>query len=135
MTHRRLLVLFAFLCSGASAQWVNYSTPGTPRTPDGKPNLTAPTPRAPDGKPDLTGVWMHEITTVAEVRRLFGDRFEDAIKVNSIGMEIGTQHKYAFDILVDLKPEESLLRPEARDIMRRQQAERDPANVCTGVRG
>src|SRR5215471_13724630 len=34
------------------------TTKGTPRTPDGKPDLSAPTPRRPDGKPDLSGVWM-----------------------------------------------------------------------------
>ena len=38
-------------------QWINYPTPGTPRLPDGKPNLSAPTPRTADGKPDLSGVW------------------------------------------------------------------------------
>jgi len=42
----------------ASAQWLKYPTPGTPRTADGKADLAAPTPRTPDGKPDLTGVWM-----------------------------------------------------------------------------
>jgi len=41
----------------AVAQWLNYPTPGIPRTPDGKPNLTAPTPRTTSGKPDLTGLW------------------------------------------------------------------------------
>ena len=35
------------------AQWLDYRTPGIPRTADGKPNLTAPAPRAPDGRPDL----------------------------------------------------------------------------------
>ena len=45
------------LCATASAQWLNYPTPGTPRTADGKPNLSAPTPRTADGKPDLSGVW------------------------------------------------------------------------------
>jgi hypothetical protein len=50
------LVLFsAFL--PASAQWLNYRTPGMPRTPDGKPNLSAPAPKTPDGKPDLSGLW------------------------------------------------------------------------------
>jgi len=29
--------------------------PGTPRTADGKPDLTAPTPRTAAGTPDLTG--------------------------------------------------------------------------------
>ncbi len=41
----------------ASAQWLDRSWPGIPRTAEGKPDLTAPSPRGPDGKPDLTGVW------------------------------------------------------------------------------
>src|SRR3954467_14909589 len=45
------------LSASAGAQWINYPTPGTPRLPDGKPNLAAPAPRAADGKPDLSGVW------------------------------------------------------------------------------
>ncbi len=130
--HRRLIVLIAFLSPALPAQWLNYPDPGTPRTPDGKPNLAAPAPRAPDGKPDLTGVWMHEITTVAEVRRLFGDRFEAAIKTNSVGMEIGTQHKYDFDILVDFKPGESPLRPGVKLNPPRNV---DPADICMHVIG
>ena len=39
------------------AQWIHYPTPGTPRTSDGKPNLTAPAPKAADGNPDLSGIW------------------------------------------------------------------------------
>src|SRR5262245_27937639 len=39
------------------SQWLDYPTPGIPRTPDGKPNLTAPAPKTPDGKPDISGVW------------------------------------------------------------------------------
>ena len=39
------------------AQWLNYPSPDTPRTPDGKPNLTAPAPKTPDGKPSLAGIW------------------------------------------------------------------------------
>jgi hypothetical protein len=41
----------------ASAQWIEYPTPGLPRTADGKPNLAAPVPKAADGKPDLSGLW------------------------------------------------------------------------------
>ena len=41
----------------AGAQWLDRRTPGIPRKPDGKPNLTAPAPRGPDGKPDLAGIW------------------------------------------------------------------------------
>ena len=49
----------AFAVAGlASAQWLDYPTPGIPRTLDGKPNLSAPVPKAVDGKPDLTGLWM-----------------------------------------------------------------------------
>jgi hypothetical protein len=40
-----------------SAQWLHYPTPGIPRTPDGKPNLSAPAPKTADGKPDLSGIW------------------------------------------------------------------------------
>jgi hypothetical protein len=42
------------------AQWLNFRTPGIPRTADGKPNLTAPAPRASDEKPDLSGLWRPE---------------------------------------------------------------------------
>ena len=45
-------------CSGAlDAQWLSQKTPGVPRTPDGKPNLTAAAPRTPDGTPDFSGLW------------------------------------------------------------------------------
>jgi hypothetical protein len=47
------LLLPASLC----AQWLAFKTPGIPRTPDGKPDLTAPTPRTVDGHPDLSGLW------------------------------------------------------------------------------
>jgi hypothetical protein len=49
-----MATLFAFT---APAQWLNYPTPGIPRTPDGRPDLSAPAPRTPDGKPDLSGLW------------------------------------------------------------------------------
>ena len=133
---QRLFVLCALLSAGAPAQWLNYATPGTPRTPDGKPNLAAPVPRGADGKPDLSGVWMHETTSVAEVRRLFGDRFDQAIQTNGLGMEIGTQHKYEFDILLDFKPGDSPMRPEAAEYIRRWAADRNAGrDVCVGIPG
>jgi hypothetical protein len=47
------------MCFPLGAQWIDYPTPGIPRTSDGKPNLSAPAPKAPDGKPDLSGIWEH----------------------------------------------------------------------------
>ncbi len=47
-----------FVMAGpAPAQWLKLPLPGTPRTADGKPNLTAPAPRTLDAKPDLSGIW------------------------------------------------------------------------------
>ena len=56
----RSLVCFFWLlstCVPLSAQWLHHPTPGIPRTPDGKLNLSAPAPKTPDGKPDLSGIW------------------------------------------------------------------------------
>jgi hypothetical protein len=52
-----IAVVTIALSAPLSAQWLTQPTPGIPRTPDGKPNLTAPAPRTPDGKPDLSGLW------------------------------------------------------------------------------
>src|ERR1051326_972598 len=43
------------------AQWLDFHTPGIPRTADGKANLTAPAPRMSDGTPDLSGIWLPEV--------------------------------------------------------------------------
>src|SRR5438046_5010392 len=51
------VVAFLVLTGSASAQWITIPLRRTPRTADGKPNMTAPAPRMPDGKPDLSGIW------------------------------------------------------------------------------
>src|SRR4249919_1604414 len=58
---RRLIFAVAFvvvaLPGTVFAQWLDYPTPGVPKTRDGKPDMAAPAPRTADGKPDLSGMW------------------------------------------------------------------------------
>ena len=53
----KLALALLAIAPAASAQWLDYKTPGIPRLADGKPNLSAPAPRTADGHPDLSGVW------------------------------------------------------------------------------
>jgi hypothetical protein len=128
--HRRWGFVWLVVLSGtAQAQWLNFPTPGVPRTRDGKPNLSAPTPRTADGKLDLSGVWMHEITTIAEMRTLFGPIIDAEIQTSVPGMELDTVHKYAISLLVDFKPDEQPLTPLGGKLFL-QNLKRDPARVC-----
>src|SRR5215475_11687981 len=52
-----IAVVSLTLSASLEAQWLHQPTAGIPRTPDGKPNLSAPTPRTTEGKPDLSGLW------------------------------------------------------------------------------
>jgi hypothetical protein len=57
LTRTGLFAAAALALMPANAQWLKIQTPGIPRTPDGKPNLSAPAPKTADGKPDLSGIW------------------------------------------------------------------------------
>src|ERR1700720_2725560 len=125
MLHLRLFLLFALLSAGAYAQWLNYPTPGTPRTRDGKPNLTAPAPRASDGKPDLSGVWQTELVNPRD--SVLGENFQFVVP----GDDPRTFSKYFLNILADFKPEEAPIRPEAAALTRkRAESQVDPTTHC-----
>jgi hypothetical protein len=94
-----IAVVTVALSAPLAAQWLTQPTPGIPRTPDGKPNLTAPAPRTPDGKPDLSGLW------------------------NKISP------KYARNIAADLKPEEIQSWAQALVDQRREDLGRQYMNV------
>jgi hypothetical protein len=55
MSIRCLVVAILAMSTTLDAQWLQHPTRGVPRTPDGKPNLTAPAPHTADGKPDFSG--------------------------------------------------------------------------------
>jgi hypothetical protein len=97
------LALFLALASGVQAQWLDYQTPGVPRTPDGKPNLSAPAPRTADSKPDFSGLWQPEVNPA-----------------------------YRFNVLQDAK-DQDILRPEAEALFLKRVADfrrDDPVTNC-----
>src|SRR5215468_271733 len=102
-------LMFAGTLIGAHAQWLNYPAPGTPRTRDGKADLSAKAPRA-GGRPDLSGVWRTEAAPAtaggAGIFKVPGD-------------DPSTFSKYFFNILADFKPGEAPIRPEAAELARR----------------
>src|SRR5690349_3601524 len=92
MTRRDLLAL-AVACitatAGVRAQWLTYPTPGSPRLPDGRPNLSAPAPRGADGRPDLSGIWAAPCTIYGRddcfTRSLFFNLAKD-VKADDVQM-------------------------------------------------
>jgi len=114
----------------ADAQWLNYRTPGVPRTSDGKPKLDAPAPPAPDGHPDLSGVWMHDFTPMEELKRLYGPIVDESVNTEVPGMEFRNVQKYALNVLVDFPPGQSPARPETTKAFRERLANQSALPMC-----
>jgi hypothetical protein len=111
MTAFAIAAILSVLSAPLAAQWLHYPTPGIPRTPDGKPNLSAPVPKAPDGKPDLSGIWQ-----TSEPQNTYGPF-----------------SSHFMDLAVDLKPEEAPFQPWAKALSEQRQAnlhKDDPLALC-----
>jgi hypothetical protein len=132
---RRLmwLAIVVALSTTTNAQWLKFVPPGTPKAPDGKPDLAAPSPLTAEKRPDLSGVWMHEFTPIAEMKALFGSRIDEEQKVNVPGMELETVHKYAISLLADFKIDQPPMKPEGFAHWKKNIGANDPAHVCAGV--
>jgi hypothetical protein len=101
-----LIALFAAAPASVCAQWLNHPTAGIPRSPDGKPNLTARTPRAADGRPNLSGLWQTDSAPREMLARLIPDA------TNGVGEEPLSQ--YFINILSDFQTDEGApIRPDA----------------------
>jgi len=122
--------ILLLLASGAGAQWLNYKELGIPRMADGRPNLSARAPRTRDGKPDLSGVWHVQPTSLAEMKRLFGN---DVDQIQVPGMEADTISKYAVNVLLDLKPEENIMRPQAEETLKARRSMDLPSSACLPI--
>jgi len=71
MNVRRILIAAVLMttASPAFAQWFKYPTPGIPRNPDGKANLSAPAPKTADGKPDFSGLWITQGIYIGDITK------------------------------------------------------------------
>ena len=96
------IAVVALLSMPAAAQWLNEPTRGIPRTPDGKPNLSAPAPRGADGRIDLSGIWQPAPDPD-------GQRG---------GVEGIVAPKYLIDVTRDFPPSEVPFQPWARELFK-----------------
>jgi hypothetical protein len=111
VNHIWILMAFTSATPCVHGQWLQLPLPDTPRTLDGKPNLSAPAPRASNGKPDLSGIWMAESSPIPELIGLLPGG------INGLGESIPS--KYFLDILADFKRGEEPLLPAAAAAFRK----------------
>ena len=113
MRNRNIWILIALAAPAlVRAQWLNHPTPGIPRTPDGKANLSAPAPLTADGRPDLSGLWQTVSAPPELLERLIPS------STNGAGEEPPSQ--YFINIFSDYQTEEPPLRPAAAELFRQR---------------
>jgi hypothetical protein len=116
-----MMLIGASVCT--SAQWLNYPTPGSPRTKDGKPNLSAPAPRR-GGKPDLSGVWQVESSSRKELAPYLLPGGEN-------GLGESDASKYFINFFSDFPFGQEPFQPAAAALFReRMQSGRKPPTLC-----
>jgi hypothetical protein len=107
------LVAVLFSAATGQAQWLNFASPGIPRLPDGKPNLSAPARRTAGGKPDLSGIW--------------------AVECGIYGRDGCFIRSHFFDLAKDLKASEVEMTPWASAIQKQRESRNhvdDPYGYC-----
>jgi len=116
-----IAVVAAFaVASPIGAQWLNYPSPDTPRTKDGKANLSARAPKARDGKPDLSGMWQAAPDPRGKPE----------------GVENEVFPRYFVNVARDLTPEQVLLHPAADQVFTerlRSEGKNAPEAHCVPV--
>jgi len=118
-TRKSIMILAVATSLPVAAQWLNHPEPRTPRTTDGRPDLTAPVPRI-KGKVDLSGVWQAEPTPVSEFMSVLG------VDRAAVQVDLSDITKHVINVFWGIKPEEEPLRPEGASILK--QRERAPAD-------
>ena len=109
-----ILILSAGAIMSADAQSLNHLDPRTPRTKDGKPNLTAPAPRL-NGKPDLSGLWQADRTPEREYTGVLGNDFA------AVQIDLQDINKNVLNVFWGLRPEDEPLRPEGAAVYKLHQ--------------
>jgi hypothetical protein len=112
-------VLITAALASVEGQWVTYRDPATPRSRDGRANLSAPAPRL-NGKPDLSGLWQAERTPESEFVRVLGP------ELPQIQPDFNDVTKHLFNVFWDVNPADQPLRPETAALMQeRRKSGRD----------
>jgi len=127
MSNERFAIIIGLsgLFAPAYAQWL-HADPGTPRTRDGKPILTAPAPRL-NRNPDLSGVWEAARPTLDSRRSYNGGIASDPLNLQIDQLDVGDIHRNVF---FGMKPEEEPLKPEAIAVLSKRRNEQPPQVRC-----